>query len=289
MAKPNAGFIGLGDIGGPMATHIAEAFNLFVYDINPAAMDKVVEEAGATAAGSLAELARNCETVGICVRDDATVETVLSGDDGVLANLPSGAMVAIHSTVRPETVHRMAALANEHSIRLIDAPMTGGAAIAREKGLTYMVGGAEEDLQRYRPVLETSAKKIIHAGDLGLGMALKLCNNTMTYAGFIAMYEADRLARAAGLDPAVLQQVGASNGVITDQMRAFIKLVDAHQMLDEESFQNHVSGFIAVANKDLTVALEMAANVGETLPGVESSLRVMEPVYRDSYRNTRQS
>lgn len=289
MAKPNAGFIGLGDIGGPMATHIAEAYNLFVYDINPAAMDKLVQDAGATATASVAELARSCETVGICVRDDATVESVLSGGGGLLANLPSGAMVAIHSTVRPQTVHRMAALAAEHGVRLIDAPMTGGAAIAREKGLTYMVGGAGEDLERYRPVLETSAKKIIHAGDLGLGMALKLCNNAMTYSAFIAMYESDRLARAAGLDPELLQQVGASNGVITDQMRAFIKLVDAHQMLDEERFQQHVSGFIAVANKDLEVALELAAEVGETLPGVESSRRLMEPVYRDAYRNEKQS
>ena len=283
MSFSTVGFIGLGNIGQPMAENLLTGdFAVSVFDINPLAVE-ALQQAGAGIAPTPAAMASQCQMIGLCVRDDRDVEQVFNDDNGLLEGAEPGLVVAIHSTVRPETVHTIAAKAARQNVTVIDAPITGGAPGARAKALTYMVGGEQEVVERCRPVFSTSAKKIIHAGALGMGMSLKLCNNSMTYAGFIAIYEASRLAEACGLDIAVLRELGQSNGVITEQMEMFMGLIDAHQTMDDEAYQSLVAGFSAVAQKDLSVALELAQAVGESLPGCENSLALMDSVYRDNY------
>lgn len=276
----NAGFIGLGNIGKPIANCLMKGdFGVWVYDVFPEAADELVE-AGANKAESVAQIAEHCEVVELCVRNDDDVKDVMGQ---ILASPGKVQVVAILSTVRPETIKEQSALAASQNIAVIDAPISGGASGAQNGTLVYMVGGDADTLEICRPVFETSAREIIHAGDLGMGMTAKLCNNMMTYAQFITYYESTRLAEAAGLSPEVLKAVGAANGNITEQMSMFIVLKDFKPGFSEEDFENFAGGFAAVAEKDLSIALEQAKVFDETLPSAEKSLELIGKVYRDNY------
>lgn len=265
--KIRTGFIGLGNIGGPMAENlIADAFDLTVYDVFDKAMQPFAEKGAATAA-SPKQLAQRCEIIGICVRDDKDVDAVLSGDDGLLAGMNPDTLIAIHSTVTQDSLLRWEKEVASKGGKLIDAPITGGAHGARDKNLCYMVGGSQELLERARPVFNSSAQKIVHAGDLGSGMALKLCNNLMTYTEYTAAHEAVKLAEACGLAPEVLYEVGQANGVINDQMHRFITGREGVAASGKpEDMQAFFGPFGALGEKDLDAALETARQKGIELP-----------------------
>ena len=172
------GFIGLGNIGRPMARQLLKlGEELWVYDVAPAAVAELAAS-GARAGTGVRELAARCRIIGVCVRDEPEVTGVLCGDDGLLAHARPDAIIAVHSTVNQTAILEWAARARERSIHLLDAPITGGAAGAEAATLTYMVGGASELVERCRPLFLTSGQKIIHAGPVGTGILLKLCNNS---------------------------------------------------------------------------------------------------------------
>jgi 3-hydroxyisobutyrate dehydrogenase len=282
MTSQKVGFIGLGNIGKPMAKNLlGQPFGAMVYDVFAPACEEFAA-AGAEIA-TPADMAAQCDVIGVCVRDDKDVENVLCGADGILKKPRPGLIVAIHSTVRPQTIQRLAALAAQQQVDVIDAPVTGGAGGAEKRALCYMVGGDEATVQRARLLFDTSAKEVIHAGPLGCGMTLKLCNNMMTYAKFTCGYEAMRLARESGLAPELLKKVGAANGNLSEQVVQFLLLMDIKPQCKPEDFRNLVAGYIAVAEKDLTVALELAQSRGLTLPQAEQSLELIAKVYSCEY------
>jgi len=282
-----AGFIGLGNIGGPMAEQLVKgSLETTVFDLNPATVEPLVQ-AGARAAGSCRELASRCDVIGVCVRDDADVRDVVLSEAGVLAGATPGSVIALHSTILPRTVIEVGQRATEHGVGVIDACITGGRAGAQQGTLTYIVGGESEHLERARPAFETSAAKIIHTGPLGSGAATKLCNNLMTYLGFLAAFEATLLARTAGLSQEALEQVTQSNGNMNKQMLAFLALhkLPAEQRESEE-FQQVVRSFADLADKDLAVTLAFAREHGVALPGSALCQQLMARVYgvRDDNR-----
>lgn len=285
--KPKVGFVGLGDIGRPMAKHlVSDAFDVYVFDLVQAALDELVA-AGATACGSLAELASQCDCIGICVRDDAQVESILLGDDGLLANASGGTTILVHSTVTQANLLHWAGLAREAGLCLLDAPMTGGAGKAQEGTLCYMVGGEPAELESVRPVLQTSAEKIVHAGPLGAGIALKLCNNYIQYTEFVALAEAARLADACGLSLEVIREVGLANGVVNPQMYQFVSGRNALAPgCTEEQMVEFFGGFATLARKDLECALETAGKMGVVMPTAEFIRDRIENVFlaRDESR-----
>ena len=278
--KMRVGFAGLGNIGRPMARNlIGDRFELCVYDVQTAPIEELAA-AGARVARDPVQLARAGEVIGVCVRDDAQVEELLLGSEGLLAAAAAGTVVAVHSTVRPATVCALAAVGRERGVHVIDAPITGGAPGASARTLTYMVGGDTEILERCRPVFETSARAIVHTGPVGSGLWLKLCNNLMTYQGFQAVFEATRLAERAGLSFEVFEQVTTSNGNLTDQMRAFLGLRDALEArAGDEDLHRMVAGFASLAEKDLSIALESARELGLSLPAAGECRRNMARVY----------
>lgn len=277
------GFIGLGNIGKPMARQLLKlGEEVWVCDLAEAPL---AELAGLGARGSLRprDLAERCRIIGICVRDAAEVEQLLHGPDGLLAHLAADAVLAVHSTVAAAAVLTWVQEARQRGIHLIDAPMTGGAAGAEAGTLTYMVGGEAEIVERCRPVFMTSAQNVIHAGPAGSGILLKLCNNLMTYAAFAAIDEADRLARAGGLEPALLAAVGRGNGVVTAQMEAFManraKLSAAGTQLLRQAF----APFAALAAKDLAAALASARELQVELPATERVADIIEKVFLNQH------
>jgi 3-hydroxyisobutyrate dehydrogenase len=174
--------------------------------------------------------------------------------------------------------------ARASGVIVMDAPITGGASGAENGSLCYMLGGDAATVETVRPVFMTSAQKVIHAGDLGAGIALKLCNNLITYAEFIAIHEAGKLAEAAGLSLAVLAEVGQANGVITPQMQMFIENRNAlHKGCSEADFKAIFGGFAALGAKDLQAALESAAQLNCDLPATTVNQTLIEKVFFNAY------
>jgi 3-hydroxyisobutyrate dehydrogenase-like beta-hydroxyacid dehydrogenase len=275
-----AGFVGLGNIGLPMARRLpAAGLETTVFDVVPERVAAAVE-AGAKAAGSPRELAARSDVIGVCVRDDADVRAVLEGEQGLLAGAAPGAVIAVHSTVQPATVVAAARVAAERGVGVVDACVTGGAAGAAQGTLTVMAGGDAALIDRGRPFFDCFAKKVVHTGPLGSGCKMKLCNNLMTYLAWTSIYEATMLARAAGLSQEVLEEVTGSNGNLTDPMRAFIA---AHKAPDEvrrsDGFQKAMRGYVEVAEKDLAATLALARECGITLPGTAMASQIMARVY----------
>jgi 3-hydroxyisobutyrate dehydrogenase-like beta-hydroxyacid dehydrogenase len=276
------GFIGLGNIGKPIAQHLLKLGEpVHVFDVAPAPVAELVG-LGAIAASSVAALAKACRHVGVCVRDDADVEQLLRGDGGLLANLAPDGVLAIHSTVTADAIVRWASECTAHGIHLVDAPITGGAAGAQAATLCYMLGGDAAVLDRSEPVFRTSATKLVRAGKVGAATGLKLCNNLMAYAAFNAIREAERLARASGLDPALLVEVGRANGVVTPQMEAYLENRGKAAALGPDGMTRFFAGFAQLAAKDLGAAVASARALGAAVPATEHLQGLIEHVFLDA-------
>ena len=274
------GFIGLGNIGKPMARRlVAAGLETSVLDALQAPVDELVRE-GAKPASSPRDLAARCDVIGVCVRDDADVRAVVEGEDGLLAGAAPGSVIALHSTILPSTARAMGAAAAAHGVGVLDACVTGGAAVAVAGKLTYIVGGESAHLERCRPAFETSAAKIVHTGPLGSGASTKLCNNLMTYLAWLSAFESLHLARAAGLSQEKLEEVTRSNGNLTDPMLAYLAL---HKVPAETrkspGFQATMRSFTTLAEKDLAVTLAFARECGVTLPGTALVSQLMGRLY----------
>jgi 3-hydroxyisobutyrate dehydrogenase-like beta-hydroxyacid dehydrogenase len=207
----SVGFVGLGNIGQPMARALLRAgLEVAVLDTAPEKAEPCVAE-GASAVTRPEDLA-GCAVVALAVPDDDAVDGVLCGS-GLLAALADDAIVIVHSTILPATARRLAGLAGERSIGLLDAPVSGGAERALAGELTVMVGGEAAVLERARPVLDAVGSDVRHVGPSGAGCAVKLANQLMMLSALAGAYEALDLARAYDVDErVVLDAVATSTG-----------------------------------------------------------------------------
>ncbi len=279
MSRLPVGFIGLGNMGKPMARNlVCDTLEAWVHDVQQAPVDELVA-LGARSA-TPADIARHCRVIGLCVRDDRDVEALLYGAEGMLALAAPGTVIAIHSTVTQAGLLRWAKDAAERGVDLIDAPVTRGKLGKEPHFICYMVGGTAEVLERCRPVLETSAESIIHAGPLGAGIALKLCNNMITYLEFIAMSEALAIAERSGLSIEVLADVGRGNGVINERMVAFASnRIKLREQLGEAGFAAAFGPFGKLGEKDLDAALDTARSLELHLPATALARTMIHDVF----------
>jgi len=279
MSRLPVGFIGLGNMGKPMARNlVCDTLEAWVHDVQQAPVDELVA-LGARSA-TPADIARHCRVIGLCVRDDRDVEALLYGEEGMLALAAPGTVIAIHSTVTQAGLLRWAKDAAERGVDLIDAPVTRGKLGKEPHFICYMVGGTAEVLERCRPVLETSAESIIHAGPLGAGIALKLCNNMITYLEFIAMSEALAIAERSGLSIEVLADVGRGNGVINERMVAFASnRSKLREQLGEAGFATAFGPFGKLGEKDLDAALDTARSLELHLPATALARTMIHDVF----------
>jgi 3-hydroxyisobutyrate dehydrogenase-like beta-hydroxyacid dehydrogenase len=258
------GFIGLGSQGAPMARRIVEAgYPLTVWARRAATVEPFGDTA-ASVASTPAELGAASDIVGICVVADADVEDVLLRPDGVLAGMSPGGIVAIHSTIHPDTCRRLAERAREVGVAVVDAPVSGGGGAAAERKLLVMAGGEEEHVARCRPVFETFGDPVIHLGPVGSGQLAKLLNNLVFTAQIAAALETYSLASGVGLDRAALAQVLA-NGSGGSR---------AASILAATNFD--MSGLAAVAapllRKDVRLMLDVVREQGVAEPTVLAEL-----------------
>ena len=274
------GFIGLGNMGLPMALNLcAPEFALWVYDVNAATADSVIARGGKLAT-SVASLASQTSLICLCVRDDADVKAVMMRAAGIIAHAAPGTAVAIHSTVQPDTVRAVARAAAERQIEVVDAPITGGAEGAKARTLAYMVGGADAVIDRFRPVFTSSGSTIVSAGALGAGMVLKLCNNLITYLELIAAHESVSLAQSAGVSVEALMELTTANGGMTKTMRAFLEnRTHGPAKYGEAVMRRAFERFAGIAEKDLDCALGAAADCGVELPAGTLARELIRGVY----------
>ena len=262
------GFVGLGNIGEPIAkTLCGGPFELVVYDLVAAPVDRLAL-AGAKAAKSGRELGERCQVVSVCVVDDAATEAVVAGAKGILAGAGPGTVIVLHSTIHPATAKALAARAESQGVAVVDAQMTGGAALAATGELRFMVGGDESALARCRPMLETMGAEITQCGGIGMGAVAKLCNNLAQFVAWVGITEAARLADHAGLERDRLVEV--LSWLMNDNARAFLA---SRTVLEQEPDHGPLLAALGagmkLAEKDLSLALTVAGDVGVTLPGTE--------------------
>ncbi|MFO0839447.1 MAG: NAD(P)-dependent oxidoreductase [Phycisphaerae bacterium] len=199
-SKVNVGFVGLGIMGLPMATHIyAAGYPLRVFSRTRSKAQSLLSR-GTEWRESAADVAADCDVFITCVTDTPEVEALLFGPRGAAESLPSGAIVVDMSTIRPDAACEFAQRLAERGVAMLDAPVTGGEVGARNATLTIMVGGDPAAFQRVLPLLQTMGKKVAHVGPSGAGQSLKACNQILCAVNMIGVCEALQLARAAGLD-----------------------------------------------------------------------------------------
>ncbi|MFC8097731.1 NAD(P)-dependent oxidoreductase [Streptomyces sp. NPDC057363] len=203
----SVGFIGLGNQGGPMAHRIVEAGFPTTLWARRRVTTAPFADTKAVVAASPAELGAACDLVCVCVVDDAGVSEVITGPDGLLEGMRPGGVIAVHSTVHPDTCRRLAEQAAERHITLLDAPVSGGGPAAQERRLLVMVGGETEAVERVRPVFETYGDPVVHLGPVGAGQRAKLVNNLLLAANIGVAESAYELARGLDIEPRQLGRV----------------------------------------------------------------------------------
>ncbi|ROO86568.1 3-hydroxyisobutyrate dehydrogenase-like beta-hydroxyacid dehydrogenase [Actinocorallia herbida] len=203
----SVGFIGLGSQGAPMARRIIEAgFPTTLWARRPETLEPFADTA-ASIAVSPAEVGAASDLACVCVLDDAGVEEVVSGPNGLLEGMRPGGVIAVHSTVHPETCARLAERAAERGVGLVDAPVSGGGPAAEVGSLLVMAAGEAGTVERCRPVFATYGDPIVHLGPVGAGQRAKLINNLLLAANLGVAESAFALARELGVDPAQLAVV----------------------------------------------------------------------------------
>lgn len=262
--------LGLGLMGRPMAQNLLRKnFPLTVWNRTAARADQLVQ-AGARRASTPREAAAQAEVVMTIVSDPPALESVLWGSDGVLAGLKPGSVLIDSSTVSPELARRAAAACAERACEFLDAPVTGGTWGAEKGELVFMVGGKAEVLERVAPVLGAMGKQWFHLGPHGSGQVIKLATNLILALQVTAVAEALALVRAAGVPGEKLAEVmQASMG------RS--KLIDVKLPMMLAS--NYTASFpLRLMNKDVGLALRLAAESRVKLPGAEAAREVMDAV-----------
>ena len=247
------GFIGVGNIGRPMAEQIASAgFPLVVHDIREEAAAPLLQR-GALWADSPREVAQQCDMVSTCLPGPAEMEAVALGKDGIVEGIRPGTIYIDHTTNSPMLVRKVHGILADKGVSMLDAPVSGGMEGAQTRDLTLLVGGDKETLDKCRPVLDAMGKTVMHVGDIGAGCICKLMHNAAVFSAELAMTECLTVGVKAGVDPAVLVEVF--------QKCALGKAFNVQVRLPATLFQGSFDPprfALGVARKDIGLATELA-------------------------------
>jgi 2-hydroxy-3-oxopropionate reductase len=251
-------FIGLGIMGAPMAGHLIDAGHDVVgYNRSRPAVDKLVERGG-RAASSVADAVRDAEVVITMVPDSPDVEDVALGEDGIYAAAKPGTLHIDCSTIRPDVARALAAAGNERGIRVVDAPVSGGEAGAKEGTLSIMVGGAAEDVEAARPYLDVVGGTVVHVGPAGAGQTVKAANQLIVAGNIELLAEALVFLEAHGVDTEAATEVlggGLAGSTVLQRKAAGMRA------------REFAPGFrIDLHHKDMGIVTAAAREAGVTIP-----------------------
>ncbi len=262
-------FIGLGNMGGPMAANLAKAqHHVTAFDLSEEAVRTAVEK-GAHKAASAAEAVKGAEIVVTMLPAGKHVRQVYETD--VLPNVAKGTLLIDCSTIDVDSARHVAALADKAGMEMIDAPVSGGVGGATAGTLTFMVGGKDGAFAKARPVLEKMGKNIVHAGGSGNGQAAKICNNMVLGVSMIAVSEAFMLAKRLGLDAQKLFDVASTSSGQCWSLTNYCPVPGP--VPTSPANRDYQAGFTAAMMlKDLLLAQQAANTAGASTPlGAEAA------------------
>ncbi|MGD9942940.1 MAG: 3-hydroxyisobutyrate dehydrogenase [Burkholderiaceae bacterium] len=266
MADPQRiAFIGLGNMGLPMAANLAKAgYAPAVFDLSADACDKARQQ-GLPVVASAREAVAGAAVLISMLPASRHVEGLYLGDDGLLRGLAAGTLIIDCSTIAPASAQKVAQAAAAAGSTMIDAPVSGGVAGAAAGTLTFIVGGEAAALERARPLLQAMGKNIFHMGAAGAGQVAKLCNNMALGVIMAVTGEAIALGVKHGLDPKALSQmmaVSTSRSWATEVCNPWPGVLE-----NAPASRGYSGGFGSdLMLKDLGLAVEAAMSVGATIP-----------------------
>ena len=258
-------FIGLGNMGGPMAANLVKAgHSVRGFDLSPASLE-AFEKAGGTCAATPTAAVEGVDIVISMLPNGDIVRDLYTGKDNLFAALLPQTLVIDSSTIDLATARDMAAVANEQGQQFIDAPVSGGTAGAAAGTLTFMVGGESEAFARAKPVLEVMGGNIFHAGAAGNGQLVKMCNNMLLAVHMAGTAEALALGAANGLDPKVLSEIMLQSSGNNWSLQKYNPAPGVMESVP--SSNDYQGGFmVSLMLKDLGLALDIAEGSDQQTP-----------------------
>ena len=253
----NIGYVGLGHMGGALATRLQLNYPLKVYDLNTAAVQRMMD-AGASACAHLDELASQCDVVFLCFPTSEHVRSALFGPQGLVAGASRGLLIVDQTTGDPMATRSIALELASHDVDMIDAPVSGGVTGVKAGTISIMVGAETEQFVRIEPVLRSISSNVFHAGTIGAGHVVKLVNNLISGVQRLLTLEGVALAAKNGIDPAkaceILMKGGGQN--------AFMEKSMAPQILKG---QLDVGFTLGLMHKDIRLACQLGNDSGVLL------------------------
>lgn len=267
------GFIGLGIMGKPMCKNLIKGgYSVLCFNRSRPAVEELVA-AGATASASIAELARQCETIITMLPDSPEVKEVALGPEGIAAHAAAGTLLIDMSSIAPQASREIHQALAERGIRMIDAPVSGGEPKAIDATLSVMVGGTPEDCDAATPILKTMAASVVRVGDIGAGNIAKLANQAIVAVNIAVLAEALTLATKAGADPALVHAAIRGGLAGSTAMEAKAPMMMRGDIRPGFKIDLHVKDLrnFQATGHDLTVPTPLTALVMEMMQSLKAA------------------
>ena len=261
----NIGFIGLGNMGGPMASNLLKAgHSIRAYDIVEASLQALAKEGAESCASAIAAV-DGVDIIVSMLPASVHVENLYLGDAGLLTAIAPGTLVIDCSTIAPASTRKVSEAAAAKGIPMIDAPVSGGVGGAVAGTLTFIVGGETEAFNQAQPILQDMGKNIFHAGIPGAGQAAKICNNMLLSVLMTGTAEALQLGVDNGLDPSVLSEIMRTSSGGNWALEVYNPYPGVMEGVPASN--NYEGGFLVdLMIKDLGLAMEAALDTGSSTP-----------------------
>ena len=278
------GFIGLGNMGGPMATNLVKAgFDVIGFDLLEEATKKAKQN-GIQIAKDAASTVKNVDVLISMLPASKNVESLYLGEDGLLTKLDTSILIIDCSTIAPDTAIKVANQAKDLDLAMVDAPVSGGVVGAQEATLTFILGGATENVEKAKPLLENMGKNIFHAGDVGAGQVAKVCNNMLLAIHMCGTAEAIALGVKNGLDASVLSEIMRKSSGGNWSLEVYNPYPGV--MDTAPASRNYEGGFLnKLMAKDLGLAKEASESTNSETPMGNLARKLYQDLINQGYEN----
>ena len=278
------GFIGLGNMGEPMAANLVKAgFDVIGFDLIEEAKKKA-ERNGIHIAEDAVSASENVDALISMLPASEHVESLYLGEDGLLSKVDKAVLIIDCSTIAPDSAIKVANQAKDLDLSMVDAPVSGGVVGAQESTLTFIVGGAENNVERARPLLEKMGSNIFHAGSNGAGQVAKVCNNMLLAIHMCGTAEAIALGVKNGLDASVLSEIMRKSSGGNWSLEVYNPYPGV--MSSAPASRNYEGGFLnKLMAKDLGLAKEASESTNSETPMGDLARKLYQDLINQGYEN----
>lgn len=261
----NIAFIGLGNMGGPMAKNlIKKNFKVTVYDLNQDAVAEL-KAVGAGTAGSATDAVKEADVIISMLPNGSIVKSLYIGSKGLISHLKKDVLIIDSSTIAADDARAVAKACEQQGIAMIDAPVSGGTAAAEAGTLTFICGGQQAHFEAAKTVLSAMGRNIFYAGASGAGQVAKICNNMLLAIHMIGTSEALNMGAQQGLDPAVMSEIMKASSGNNWSLQVYNPYPNV--MPNVPASKDYQGGFMVdLMSKDLGLSQELAAQSGSATP-----------------------